>query len=398
MTKRELCEKLRLRFPDLEKKDCQFLVDNFFEILAESLKKGEKIELRGFGVFEISKARSYFFINPKNSQKYYLQGKIRALFHMGKEFKERLNTPFLAGMDLGTQTFRLILGKKFKGEILFLKSYRENVRLGEGLVDGGKITEIALKRAKEALRSFRKIMDNFGVSDYYAIGTAVFRKAENAKDVLSEIKKETGISIEVVSPEREAELTLDGILYGLKKSDHNLKNFLIVDVGGGSTEFIYMENERPIYIKSLDIGAVTLKETFNLRYPLTRGVLKSLKTYVREKLAFLPKRNFEKIVITGGTASLLGSLDLKLTKYEFNLLHGHIITRERVNKLIQKLSEMTLPRLKKIKGMEEGREDIALPGFVIYEEILDYFGENEVLLSEFGILEATLLYLSKKYN
>ena len=389
---------MRLRFPDLEKKDCQFLVDNFFEILAESLKKGEKIELRGFGVFEISKARSYFFINPKNSQKYYLQGKIRALFHMGKEFKERLNTPFLAGMDLGTQTFRLILGKKFKGEILFLKSYRENVRLGEGLVDGGKITEIALKRAKEALRSFRKIMDNFGVSDYYAIGTAVFRKAENAKDVLSEIKKETGISIEVVSPEREAELTLDGILYGLKKSDHNLKNFLIVDVGGGSTEFIYMENERPIYIKSLDIGAVTLKETFNLRYPLTRGVLKSLKTYVREKLAFLPKRNFEKIVITGGTASLLGSLDLKLTKYEFNLLHGHIITRERVNKLIQKLSEMTLPRLKKIKGMEEGREDIALPGFVIYEEILDYFGENEVLLSEFGILEATLLYLSKKYN
>lgn len=398
MTKRELCEKLSLRFPDLEKRDCQFLVDNFFGILVEALKKEKKIELRGFGVFEISKAKSYFFINPKNSQKYYLQGKIRALFHMGKEFKERLNTSFLAGMDLGTQTFRLILGKKFKGEILFLKSYRENVRLGEGLVDGGKISEDALNRAIEVLKGFRKIMDDFGVFDYYAVGTAVFRKAKNVEDVLSEIKRETGISIEVVSSEREAKFTLEGILYGLKKIDHELKNFLIVDVGGGSTEFIYMEEGRPIHFQSLDVGAVILKETFNLRYPLTRGVLKSLRTFVREKLSLLPKRNFEKIVITGGTASLLGTLDLKLTRYEFNLLHGHIITRERINKFIQKMSEMTLPRLKKIKGMEEGREDIALPGFIIYEEILDYFGKNEVLLSEYGILEATLLYLSKKYN
>ncbi len=398
MTKRELCEKLALHFPDLEKKDCVFLVDTFFEILAKALKREGRIELRGFGIFEISKAKSYFFVNPKNSQKYYLQGKVRVLFHMGKEFKERLNTPFLAGMDLGTQTFRLILGKNFKGEILFLKSFRDNVRLGEGLVEGGKISESALKRAIEALKGFRKIMDNLGVSDYYAVGTAVFRRAENAMDVLSEIERETGISIEVISPEREAELTLEGILFGLKKAGYDLKDFLIVDVGGGSTEFIYMQGGKVFHIQSLDVGAVILKDIFNLRYPLTKSMLKSLRTYVREKLSLLPKGDFEKIVITGGTASLLGSLDLKLTKYEFNILHGHIITRERINKFIQRMSEMTLPRLRKIKGMEEGREDIALPGFIIYEEILDYFGKNEALLSEYGILEATLLYLSKKYN
>ncbi len=398
MTKGDLCEKLGLRFPDLEKRDCQFLVDTFFEILANSLKKGKKIELRGFGVFEISRAKSYFFVNPKNFQKYYLQGKFRALFHLGKEFKERLNTPFLAGMDLGTQTFRLILGKRIKEEVVFYKSFRENVRLGEGIAEGRKISEEALTRAIRTLKTFREIMESYGVSNYYAIGTAVFRKAENSKKILSEIEKETGISIEVISPEREAELTLEGILYGLKKIGLSLKDFLIIDVGGGSTEIIYMKEGKPSYLQSLDIGAVFLKELFNLRYPLTRAILKSLKNYVREKIELLSKGEFEKIVITGGTASLLGSLDLKLTKYEMDRLHGHRVTKERIEKLIQKISEMTLPRIKKLKGMEEGREDIALPGFIIIKEMIDYFEKEEVLISEYGILEATLLYLTKKYN
>lgn len=398
MTRRELSERLKIHFPDLEKKDLEFIVDNFFDILAGSLKKGEKIELRGFGVLELHYAKPYFFTNPKNKQRYYLNGKARAVFQLGKELKERLNIPLMAGLDLGTQSFRLILGKEFQTNIIFLKSFRENVRLGEGLTETGIISPQAVDRAIKALKSFKEIIEKHKVKEYYAVGTAVFRKAENAKEVLQKIAEETDFQIEVISSEKEAELTLLGISYGLKRLGLNLKKFLIVDVGGGSTEFLYLKDGRPTMVKSLDLGAVSLKEIFNLRYPLTKRLLESLRAYVRDQLKALPHEDFEKIVITGGSASLLGSLDLKLFKFDPERLHGHKITIDRVESLIQKLADSTLPRIRIMKGMEEGREDIALPGLVIYGEILSHFGKNELLLSEYGILEATLLCRSKNYN
>lgn len=279
-----------------------------------------------------------------------------------------------------------------------MKSFRENVRLGEGLTDSGIINPQAVERAMSALKNFRDILEDHKVRDYYAVGTAVFRKAQNAPAILKRIAEETGFQIEVISPEKEAKLTLEGIAYGLKRLGLNLRNFLVVDVGGGSTEFLYLKDGAPAFIKSLDLGSVSLKEVFNLRYPLTKRLLESLRAYVRDQLKELPGENFEKIVITGGSASLLGSLDLKLVNFDSERLHGHKITLDRVEKLIQRLADATLPRIRIMKGMEEGREDIALPGIVIYGEILSYFGKEELLLSEYGILEATLLYQSKNYN
>lgn len=398
MTKRELAERLRVKFFELEERDLEFIVENFFDILKGSLKKGDRIELRGFGRFELSKAKAYFFINPKNQQRYYLNSKVRAVFRQGKDFKERLNSPFIAGFDLGTQTFRLILGKFYSEKLYFLKSWRENVRLGEGLAERGVISPQAEARALEVLKRFKEILNLYQVKNYYAIGTAVFRQAKNAKEVLERIQRETLLQIDVLTPEEEAHLIIEGVLYGLKGLGLNLKNFLLVDVGGGSTEFVYFKEGKPSFIKSIEIGAVQLKETFNLRYPLTRRMLQSLRSYVEDQLKVLPKEPLERVVATGGTASLMGSLDLKLLKYEPDKLHGHLITADRVEKLINKISENTLPRIKKMKGMEEGREDIALPGFIIYGEILKFFSQRELLISTYGILEATLLSLVKRYN
>ncbi|MFN4132413.1 MAG: HU family DNA-binding protein, partial [Caldimicrobium sp.] len=217
MTKRDLVAKLREKFFELEERDLEFIVDNFFEILKSALKKGDRIELRGFGIFELSKTKPYFFTNPKNQQKYYLNSKVRVVYKIGKEFKERLNTPFLAGLDLGTQTFRLLLGKFYLGEVYFLKSIRENVRLGEGLAANGRISPQAEERGLSVLKKFKEILKAYQVKDYYAIGTAIFRKAKNAKEVLERIERETSFKIEVLSPEKEAQLVIEGVLYGLKR-------------------------------------------------------------------------------------------------------------------------------------------------------------------------------------
>ncbi|MCS7199963.1 MAG: HU family DNA-binding protein [Caldimicrobium sp.] len=396
MTKRELTERLRKRFIELEAKDLDFIIDQFFEILGFALKRGLSIELRDFGVFKLSQTRSYFFKNPKTQQRYYLKGKVKAVFQLGKSFKERLNQSFLASLDLGTQSFRLLLGKYFKNEPLFLKSFRENVRLGEGVVESGLISPSAQERALEVLRNFKKIMEDFEVSEYFAVGTAVFRRAKNAREFQKRIEEELGLKVEILSSEEEAKLILEGIFLGLRKLGLNLKEFLIVDVGGGSTEFVYIKDGVPQFTKSLELGVVLLRDFFKFRYPMTKKMLTSLRSYVGDQLLGLPPATFEKIIVTGGSASLLGSLDLKLARYDFEALHGHRITPDRIENLITKISEATLPRIRRLRGMEEGREDLALPGLIIYSEILKYFQGKELILSEYGILEGIFTFYSKR--
>lgn len=398
MTKRELSERLLSYFPDLEKKDLDFLVDQFFEILARALKDGKTIELRGFGVLKTIRTKSYIFNNPKNLQRYYLKNKVRAVFSMGKELKERLNAPVYASLDLGTQTFRMLLGKKVGEEIIFLTSFRENVRLGEGFAEQGLILEPAMERAYSALKTFKEYMEKYEVKDYYAIGTAVFRRAKNAEEFLSRVEREFGIKVEVISPEREAELTLEGIVFGLKRLQLSFNRALILDLGGGSTEFILLEGNHSKWVRSLDLGVVLLRDTFRLRYPVTKKTLQSLRDYIRDQLTVLPEEVVDCLVITGGTASLLGRLDLRLQKYDPVRLHGHRVTLDRIERLIQRLGDLTLPRIRAMRGMEEGREDITLPGLLVYAEVLRKYGKEELIISEFGILEASLLYILRRYN
>lgn len=397
MNKNKLVEKLGYKFPELEKEELRNVVDLFFETLKETLKRGQRIEIRDFGVFQLLKSKGIFFKNPKNHQKYYIKEKVRVLFKIGKEFKQRLNTPFLASLDLGTQTFRLCLGKVFQGKTYFLFKKRENVRLGEGLAEKGIILNSAFERGLKVLEDLKKIIDQYEVNYYRAVGTAVFRKAKNAQEFIEKAKEKVGLKIEVLSAEEEAKLSLEGVILGLKELFPQIKNFLLVDVGGGSSEFIYFQNGES-WVKSLDLGVVTLKEIFELRYPVSFKALKSMKEYIREKLFELPVEKPALTVITGGTASILGSLDLKLNFYIPERLHGHQISKERLEKLIQRLASLSLLSLKKVKGMEEGREDIVLPGLLIYSEILNYFNQETLLISEYGILEGTLLSLTKEYN
>ena len=398
MTKKDLVEKLSHKFSDIDKEDLEYIVELFFEIIKEELKKGNRIELRDFGVFTLKKTKGTIFQNPKNKQRYYVKEKFRILFKLGKEFKKRLNTPFLVSLDLGTQTFRLCIGKKINGNVLFLMKKRENVRLGEGLATEGMISPSAFTRGLESLKKFKEELSKYKIENYKVIGTEVFRKAKNAEEFIERAKKETGFEIKVISPEEEAELSLKGIIFGLKALGIEIENFVTVDVGGGSSEITYVKDGERKWCKSIDLGAVVLKEIFHLRYPLNLRVLKSIRDYIKEKLSLIPIDNPEEIIITGGTASLLGGLDLKLNQYIFERLHGHRITRESLEKLIKKLSDFDLERLRRVRGMEEGREDIVLPGLLIYLEILEHFNKESFLLNEYGILEGTLLSLIEDYN
>jgi len=393
MTGKDLAKKLLSIFPDLEYEVALSLTNAFFESLKLAMKDGNSVELRGFGIFQPRVCKGVIFVNPKNNQRYYVQEKKRVVFRTGTEFLERLNTSFDAGLDLGTQSFRLILGKLFEDTPYFLLRERENVRLGEGLCESGLICDAAKERGLSALSKFKEILGRYEVKNIKAIGTAVFRKAKNAKEFISQVEKDFGIKIEILSPEEEARYTLKGVRFGLEILGFKLRSFVVVDVGGGSTEVIYYKDGAEPITYSLDLGVVALRDFFSLRYPLSTKALQSLRDYVRDKLKDLPYTKPEMLVITGGSASLLGSLDLKLRIYEQRALHGHRITLDRIAKMAQRLTGMTLSQLSRVRGMERGREDLVAPALCVYLELLSYFLLDSAVISEFGILEATLLSL-----
>jgi len=393
MTGKDLAKKLLSTFPDLENEVALSLTNAFFETLKSAMKDGHSVELRGFGTFQPRVCKGVIFVNPKNNQRYYVQEKKRVVFRTGTEFLERLNTPFDAGLDLGTQTFRLILGKHFEDTPYFLLRERANVRLGEGLCESGLICEAAKERGFSALKNFKEILDRYEVKNIKAIGTAVFRKAKNAMEFIGEVEKSFGIKIEVLSPGEEAKYTLKGVKFGLEMLDFKPRSFVVVDVGGSSTKVIYYKEGVEPITYSLDLGVVALRDFFGLRYPLTTKALQSLRDYIRDKLKELPYTKPEMLVITGGSASLLGSLDLKLKIYDQRALHGHRITLDRIAKMAQRLTSMTLSQLSRVRGMERGRGDLVIPALCVYLELLSYFQLDSALISEFGILEATLLSL-----
>lgn len=389
MVKKDLVNRLAVYFPEFRKKDLEYLVDLLFEKLTEALVEGHRIEIRGFGRFLLRQQKERLFTNPKTQEVRKLPSRKRIIFKPGKDIKERLNQPAYASLDLGTQTFRLLIGKAEEGRLRVLFRTRENVRLGEGLTTG-RITPAAMERGLLALRRFQEHLRRFEVAHYLAAGTAVFRRAQNAPEFLKRAREEIGLEIQVLSPEEEAQLTLKGVLLGLQDKP---ETFLVADVGGGSTELVWGRGEEAFWKTSLPLGAVVLFERFFKKDPPSPEEIEKTRKFIRENLKDLPEeiRRAGVLIGTGGTASCLAALDLELEAYYPEVSHGHRLEAKVLERIARELSALTRAERSGLRGMEGGREDIILPGLLIYLELLAHLGFEHLVVSESGILEGLLL-------
>ncbi len=386
MKRKDLVYRVMAHFPEMRKRDIEALVEAFFEELSQALVQDKRVEIRGFGRFEVHRGKERIFVNPQNRQTYYLPGNKRLVFKVGKDLCERINRPPRAVLDLGTQTFRLALGKFEDGRLRVIERRRVNVRLGEGL-ESGRITPEAMERGLRVLEGFRTYLSELEVQEVKAVGTAVFREAGNVEEFLLKAQ-ELGFAIELVSPEKEAELTLKGVAAGLELDGP----FFLADVGGGSTEISLVKDGRKVWSTSLSLGAVRLKERFIKAYPLTREEYRKLRHHIARALSGLSiPQEAGLLVGCGGSASLMASLDLRLTTYLPERLHGHRISLSRMEELTEHLWGLSLARLKRLRGMEPGREDIALPGLLVFQELSRRLGISELIVSEWGLLEGLLL-------
>jgi len=296
-----------------------------------------------------------------------------------------------ASIDMGTNTFRLLAVQVDKNPptIKILHQDRRVVRMGEGLASTGKMTPQAQGRALAVLKDFRKALEEHGIDQVFAVATSVFREAQNAQTFLDRAQEVLGVPIRVVSGEEEARLTLLGGLWNLE-----VRNGVLFDIGGGSTEFIRFQERKPINLISTPLGVVKLTETLLHHDPPTPQEMRTLERMVGvevERVAEALGNHSFTLIGTAGTVTTLAAIDIGLSIYDHDEIHGHVLTRERIEEMLKTFLACTREERLKMKGMEKGREDLIIPGTVITLKAMEVWDQKRLVVSDLGLREGALL-------
>lgn len=213
----------------------------------------------------------------------------------------------LAAIDIGTNSFHLVIASvNDEGIVKIISKDKEVVRLGKSSSDMKYISLEAMERGVSALKRFKIICDSYN-AEIRAVATSATREALNKEEFLNEVGRKTGISIEVISGYEEARLIYLGVLQALDVFE---KRILLIDIGGGSTEFLTGEKGNVVYSNSIKLGAVRLTEKFFSEGKFSKDSIESAKLHVRSIInpivRNLKTEQYDFVVGTSGTISNLG--------------------------------------------------------------------------------------------
>ena len=306
----------------------------------------------------------------------------------------------LASIEIGTNSIRMLIAEKGISENTLKPILRKRAitRLGNNFnkKDAQKIEPEPLSKSISVLENFFDIARQFDISSPIAVATGVVREARNRDDFISLIEKKLGHTIKVITGEEESYLTCRGVLSSLNIRKEPL---LIFDCGGGSTEFIWTNNNKRETI-SINCGAVVLTNDYvSTDPPSDKDILRVFK-YIDnlfkvklQSIKALCKEAFT-LVGTGGTIISLAGMIHGIKEAEFNeTLNGLVIKRNDIDALFNKMKGMpSSDRLQSIAGLEPGRDDIVVAGTIIVIKIMDYFEKDEIIVSYSDLLEGILLH------
>ncbi|MFI5322895.1 MAG: exopolyphosphatase [Thermodesulfobacteriota bacterium] len=298
----------------------------------------------------------------------------------------------IASIDIGTNTLRLLVSEASEGAPL-KKIYiaREITRLGEGLHGDAKLmNEIAIKRSLEALSVFSSKIKEYDVGTLRAVATSAVRESLNGPDFVKMVGEETGIPVDVITGDEEARLTVKGVLNSVK---FDTPDCLIFDIGGGSTEYVFVKNGTISDISSTAIGVVHLTEQYLNKDTETEDDLASLgyniDVLLNSGLSSFSRPHVENLTLIGtaGTPTTLAAIEMRLTRYNPSLVNNFILTREMIDRTLRTL--VRIPRSERIHvpGLEKGREDLIISGALIIIKTMDRFSLDSMVVSDAGLLE-----------
>ena len=308
----------------------------------------------------------------------------------------------LAAIDIGTNTFRLLIAevlpdarKKNNYNIKEICSERIITRLGEGIPESGLIKKEAMAKGITALKKFSDTISRHNVYKISVIATSALREAKNRDEFLKKAKEATGLDIEIISGKEEARKTSLGMLLGIPMP----KTALMADIGGGSTELIFIRQRKPELVHSLNLGVVYLADKYMKNDPPLKKDLTQMGDDIYREIMSIVKtfsKLFSKDTVfigTAGTVTTLSAISQSLTKFEHSRIHNSRIRIEKIKTIFSNISTITAKKRVKYHPFEPERLDIIVPGTLILLKIMEMFGFKEVIVSNYGLREGILIDL-----
>jgi exopolyphosphatase/guanosine-5'-triphosphate,3'-diphosphate pyrophosphatase len=302
----------------------------------------------------------------------------------------------IAIIDLGTNTFHLLIAEGDRSGYNIVYRDRLAVKIGMGGINDGIITESGFHRALLAMQSFKNAIDKHGVTESYAFGTSALRNAKNGQEIADRIESVTAIKVNIIPGEQEAHYIYLGVRAALGLGhDRNL----IIDIGGGSVEFIIADHDNVFWKKSYEIGAQRLLERFQKHDPILDEEIDSLFNHFEGSLQTLfetiEKYNPDILVGSSGTFDTLSDIfcithdihkspddsETPLTIEGFYEIFRELVTKNRDQR-------MELP------GMIEMRVDMIVVACVLIKFLLEKHAFNRIRVSTYSLKEGVLAYLS----
>lgn len=289
----------------------------------------------------------------------------------------------VAALDLGTNSFICLVASLDENSNLIVhEELVEQVRLGEGLNATGVISVEALKRAENCLQNFSEICKNHQVTKIKALATSAARDAKNGQELM-DLAKKYQIDISIIEGDLEARYSFAGALQGLKLQDTPT---LVVDIGGGSTEFIYSRDQKKIdSLISLNCGAVRLTEKFFHHQPPSVDELKAAEEKLETDLKSLANLSMEPhlqaIAIAGTPTSLVAA---ELGVFDPEQIHGALLSEYTLSQWKIELEKRTPEEINQRFGFGK-RSDIILAGVMIMQKVLHILSIKQMMVSTKGV-------------
>lgn len=297
------------------------------------------------------------------------------------------NNNIAAGIDIGSNSIRLIIAEVENNKIKnIIYQEKATTRLATNINKTGILAEEPFKKSIDMLAGFRKALDKYNVTKIKTVATSAVREARNGEDFIKAAKN-AGIEISIISGKEEGMLEYLGVCSGFDAGSHPL----ILDVGGGSSEIIYMQENNELHTESHKIGVVKMADMFDFQSG-SNEMIEKCRAYIKDffKNVTIPD-NIQNFIATAGTATTLAAIDMEMTEYDFNKVNGYKITKEKVIEILNKVYSTPYSKRLEIKGMDKGREDLIIPGILIILEILNKTNINIITVSDFGLREGAVV-------
>ncbi|MFE3516835.1 exopolyphosphatase [Streptomyces sp. NPDC059166] len=303
----------------------------------------------------------------------------------------------VAAVDCGTNSIRLLVADvdPATGDFAELDRRMRIVRLGQGVDRTGRLAPEALERTFDACREYAAVVKELGAERIRFVATSASRDAENSDEFVRGVLDILGVEPEVVTGDREAQLSFDGATKELLGADHLEKPYLVVDIGGGSTEFV-VGDDRVRAARSVDIGCVRMTE----RHLVVDGAvvdppapdrIAAIRADIGAALDLaeetVPLSSAATLVGLAGTVTTVAAIALGLEEYDSAAIHHSRVSLERVREITGELLASTHEERAAIPAMHPGRVDVIAAGALVLLAVMERCGAREVVVSEHDILD-----------